>query len=134
MAVADKAKLWVLKIKADNTETFSTIAGLVDVEFSGSTGLDDVTTKEDNEWSANLAGRKTAQISANGICRDVSGYDQLATLWATSAEKVFQVVGESGTGFQGPFLITTFSSTGGTDGAQKFAVTLQSMGIVSTIE
>ena len=136
MAAHSKARLFVLKKGngADPTEVFTAVAGLTNLKFDGQTGVDDITVKEDNQWSASAAGRMSATVTADGRCRDFADFAQLNADWVAQDESNYQIVHVTdGFGWQGPYLITALSAEGGTDGAVSFSVTLTAMGELTAL-
>lgn len=128
---------FVLKIgDGASPETFTTLTGLTNVTIDGTNGTLTVTTFDDDGVKKLQAGRygQGVTISATVIAPDVANYAGLRTKFFAGTVNNYQVDNPATTGgatYEGPFIITSFSETGETDGAITGSITLESSGLVT---
>ena len=133
---AQKGKLVLLKVDTTGGVpplSFTTIAGLRTNTWTVNGEDVDVTTKDDDGWQQRLsgAGIRSITISATGIFQD-SVIEETVRQWAFDQTiNWFQVTFENGDTLECQFQIFNYERTGDFDGAEQYALTLNSHGTPS---
>lgn len=133
--VMQKGSKFILKVGdgGSPTETFSPVGGLVATSLvlnSQPIESNDVTSGEWRVLRSN-AGRKSLNISGNGVFND-SASEELVRAQAFSGQiKNYQITSENGATISGAFLITSYSKTGNNDNEEAYSISLASAGDVT---
>ena len=128
---AQKGKDLLLKVDADATGTYTTIAGLRSRKIVFNATTVDITHSESPaNWRELLGqtGTKHASFSGAGIFKDAASDAITRQLVFDAAIRPWQVVIPSFGIVAGPFQITSFELTGKHDGEIAFDLSLESAG------
>jgi TP901-1 family phage major tail protein len=128
---AQKGKDLLLKVDADATNVFTTVAGLRSRTLAFNTATVDTTSSESaGQWRELLAGGgiRTARVTGAGIFKDAASDAIIRTHVVTGAIRPWQIVIPDFGTLQGPFQIHSFDLTGKHDGEVSFDVALESAG------
>jgi len=130
---AASGRAMLLKIgDGASSETFTTIASSMDLNFTINNTTVDVTTKDSAGQRALLAGggENSFSCSGNFLLDDSATQDTLLALKNAAALKNFQIVTNSGT-YKGAFLVTSLGFTGPKNDAQALSLTLEGSGALT---
>ncbi|MCB1504688.1 MAG: phage major tail protein, TP901-1 family [Hyphomicrobiaceae bacterium] len=128
---AQKGKDLLLKVDADATGSFTTVAGLRSRTIAfGSETVDITHTESAGHWRELLegAGVKSARITGAGIFKDASSDEVVRGLFFNSSIRPWQVVVPDFGTVTGPMQIASFELTGRHDGEVAFELSLESAG------
>jgi TP901-1 family phage major tail protein len=134
---AQKGKDMLIRLDAEATGTFETVAGLrtkrlafnaasVDVTDSGSAG----------RWRELLAGAgvQSASVSGGGIFKDAASDAAMRQVFFSGGAAMIELmIPDFGT-ITGPFQITALEYSGNHDGEVTFDIALESAGLLSFVE
>lgn len=109
------------------------VAGLTNLTFTQNNESVDVTDKDSNGWRDLLegAGTKSISISGDGIASNAATYETLKGYAQANSHNIFQITCDDTDLFEGTFMITSFSETGGVSGAQTFSLSMESTGAIT---
>lgn len=131
---AQAGKDLLLKLDADATGAFTTVAGLRATRISLSTASIDITNADSPErWRELLAGggQRTATLSGSGVFKDTTADASARSLFFQGALRPWQaIIPDFGT-LEGPFQITALDYAGDHDGEATYELTLASAGALS---
>ncbi len=131
---AQKGKDLLLKVDADGTGSFTTVAGLRSRSISFNTETVDITHSESTgRWRELLsgAGAKTARVSGGGIFKDAASDEIVRGYVFDGTIRNWQIlIPDFGT-IAGPFQIASFEISGRHDGEVAFEIGLESAGALS---
>ncbi len=128
---AQRGKDLLLKVDADGSGSFTTVAGLRSRAISFNTETVDVTHSESaGRWRELLsgAGAKTARVTGAGIFKDTASDEIVRGYVFAGTIRDWQVVVPDFGVVAGPFQITAFEISGRHDGEVAFDITLDSAG------
>ena len=128
---AQKGKDLLLKVDADATGTFTTVAGLRTRTLTFNSATVDVTDADSSgRWRELLggAGDKHARITGAGIFKDAASDLILRRLLFDACVRPWQIVIPTFGVVTGPFQIATLEYVGKHDGEVTFDLTLESAG------
>ena len=128
---AQKGKDLLLKVDADATNVFTTIAGLRSRTVAFNTATVDITNSDSSgQWRELLAGGgvRTARITGAGIFKDSASDAIIRAHVFAGAIRAWQIVIPGFGVVQGLFQIHSFDLTGKHDGEITFDIALESAG------
>ena len=128
---AQRGKDLLLKVDADGSGSFTTVAGLRSRAISFNTETVDVTHSESaGRWRELLsgAGAKTARVTGAGIFKDAASDEIVRGYVFAGTIRDWQLVVPDFGVVAGPFQITAFEISGRHDGEVAFDITLDSAG------
>ena len=128
---AQRGKDLLLKVDADGSGSFTTVAGLRSRAISFNTETVDVTHSESaGRWRELLsgAGAKTARVTGAGIFKDTASDEIVRGYVFAGTIRDWQLVVPDFGVVAGPFQITAFEISGRHDGEVAFDITLDSAG------
>ena len=128
---AQRGKDLLLKVDADGSGSFTTVAGLRSRAISFNTETVDITHSESaGRWRELLsgAGAKTARVTGAGIFKDTASDEIVRGYVFAGTIRDWQVVVPDFGVVAGPFQITAFEISGRHDGEVAFDITLDSAG------
>ena len=133
---AQKGKDLLLKVDADATNVFTTVAGLRSRTIAFNTATVDTTSSESaGQWRELLAGGgiRTARITGAGIFKDAASDAIIRTHVVNGTIRPWQIVIPDFGTVQGPFQIHSFDLTGKHDGEVAFDIALESAGEITFV-
>ena len=128
---AQRGKDLLLKVDADGSGSFTTVAGLRSRAISFNTETVDITHSESaGRWRELLsgAGAKTARVTGAGIFKDAASDEIVRGYVFAGTIRDWQLVVPDFGVVAGPFQITAFEISGRHDGEVAFDITLDSAG------
>ncbi len=128
---AQKGRDLLLKVDADATGVFTTVAGLRSRTLSFNTGSIDITSSESaGQWRELLAGGgiRTAKVSGSGIFKDAASDATIRSHVMGGLVRPWQIVIPSFGIVAGLFQIVAFDMGGRHDGEVTFEIALESAG------
>ncbi|MBS0241937.1 MAG: phage major tail protein, TP901-1 family [Proteobacteria bacterium] len=128
---AQRGKDLLLKIDADGSGTFVTVAGLRARNIAINTQAVDATSADSaNQWRELLsgAGAKTAKVTGSGIFKDQASDEAVRSNVFSGTIRNWQIVIPSFGAIAGPFQITAYEFAGRHDAELTFDITLESAG------
>lgn len=128
---AQKGKDLLLKVDADGTGTFVTVAGLRSRAIAFNTETVDITHSESaGRWRELLsgAGAKSARVTGAGIFKDAASDEIVRATVFSGAIRNWQIVVPDFGTVSGPFQITAFELSGRHDAEVGFDLALDSAG------
>lgn len=134
----ERGKTFLLKIgDGEASETFTTVGKMRSTGFSGTRESIDTTHKDSNDWATRIPSFKSMSLSASGVYD--GGAQQLAVrdAWlqdATADPVNFQIVGDTGDTWEGPFIVTQWDNEGEHNGERTWSVSLESAGEVTVTD
>ena len=134
--MAEKGRSLLIK-RGDGatSETFTTIAGLIESSISINGGIVDVTTKDSSGWRKLLAGAGTTSVAISGSGRFEDGDGTFELLETACMNKTLNnyeiIVTDSGDKFAGSFQVASVERSGGYEDEIKYSLTLESSGTIS---
>lgn len=131
---AQKGKDLLLKLDADGTGSFATVAGLRSRALSFNARAVDITHAESaGRWRELLegAGVRSAAVSGRGIFRDQASDAALRQVFFDGAIRDWQVAIPDFGIVAGPFQITALEFSGEHDGEVTFELALESAGAIT---
>ena len=134
MTNALKGNAFLLKFAATfDGAVYTTVAALRATGLTLNKTSVDITNKDGNGWSENLAGGglKNATISASGIYTDVAAQVILITAFNASTHWNAQIVDEGGNTFTGAWNVDSLAFSGEHNVEQTFEITLSSSGAIT---
>lgn len=134
---AQKGKLVLLKadLAGGSPQAYTTIAGLRTTTWTVNGEDVDVTTKDDDGWQQRLAGAgvRSIAVSASGIFQDSAAEETVRQRAFDQSINWFQLTFENGDRLECRFQISNYERTGDHDGAETYALTLNSHGTPSYV-
>ena len=131
---AQKGRDLLLKLDADGSGTFETIAGLRSHALSFNAQSVDITHRESaGAWRELLAGArvKSANIRGSGIFKDAASDAKVREYFFNSTISDWQIIMPDFGTVSGPFQITSLEFAGEHDGEITFELALESAGQLS---
>ena len=131
---AQKGKDLLLKLDADGTGTFTTVAGLRSRRISFGADVVDITdTESEGRWRELLAGAgvKRADVSGAGIFKDAASDAAVRTTFFEGAIRPWQVVVPGFGTVEGPFQVVALEYGGTHDGEVVYEIALESAGAIA---
>ncbi len=131
---AQRGKDLLVRLDADATGTFTTVAGLRATRIALNAGTVDATTAEaPGRWRELLggAGVQSAEVSGSGVFKDAASDAALRQAFFDGAIPAFQIVIPDFGAITGPFQITGLEYAGEHDGEATYEVTLASAGALA---
>lgn len=131
---AQKGKDLLLKVDADGSASFTTVAGLRSRTISFNTEAVDITHSESSgRWRELLAGAgaKTARVTGAGIFKDAASDEIVRGYVFEGTIRNWQIVIPDFGAITGPFHISTFELSGRHDGEVAFEMSLESAGALT---
>ncbi|WP_185983127.1 phage major tail protein, TP901-1 family [Aureimonas mangrovi] len=131
---AQRGKDLLLKIDAEGTGTFATVAGLRSRRIAFNAETVDVTDAESaGRWRELLdgAGVQRASLQGSGIFKDAASDAAVRQLFFAGRIGAFQMAIPDFGAVSGPFQVTSLEYSGEHDGEVAFEVTLESAGALS---
>jgi len=128
---AQKGKDLLLKVDADGTGAFTTVAGLRSRAIAFNTEPVDITHSESaGRWRELLsgAGAKSARVTGAGIFKDAASDEIVRGYVFAGTIRNWQIVVPDFGAVTGPFHIATFELSGRHDGEVGFDIALESAG------
>jgi len=128
---AQRGKDLLLKVDADGSGSFTTVAGLRSRAISFNTETVDVTHSESvGRWRELLsgAGAKSARVTGAGIFKDAASDEIVRGYVFAGTIRAWQIAVPDFGVVSGPFQITAFEISGRHDGEVAFDITLESAG------
>jgi TP901-1 family phage major tail protein len=128
---AQKGKDLLLKVDADATGVFTTVAGLRSRTIAFNTESVDITHSESaGQWRELLSGGgvRSARVTGAGIFKDSASDAIVRTHVVSGAIRPWQVIIPDFGVIQGPFQVRSFDLTGKHDGEVGFDISLESAG------
>ena len=129
--VAQRGRDFLLKLDANKTGQFATVAGLRSRKIAFNAETVNVTTAESaGRWRELLAGAgvQRAAISAGGIFKDAASDAALRRIFFEGETGVFQIVIPDFGILEGPFLLTSLEYGGEHNGEVTFEIAMESAG------
>lgn len=130
----ERGKTFVLKID-DGMGVFNTVGKMRSNGFNGTKETITVTNKDTDGFNEKLPSPfKDVSLSAGGVYD--GGVQQLKVrdAWLADSTHEFQMAGASGDTWEGPFIVTEFSSDGEHNGERTWSCTLESAGPVTVAD
>lgn len=131
---AQKGKDLLLKVDADGSGSFTTVAGLRARSLAFNAASVDVTDQESaGRWRELLegAGLKTARITGSGIFKDAASDETLRSYFFNGTIRSWRVVVPDFGTVEGPFQIASLEYGGQHDGEVTFDLGLESAGALA---
>lgn len=131
---AQKGKDLLLKVDADATGTFTTVAGIRSRKIAFNLSTVDVTSSESaGQWRELLVGGggKTASVTGSGIFKSAASDAIVRTHVFNGTIGPWQIVIPGFGIVQGPFQVHAFELSGKHDGEVSFDITLESAGEIT---
>lgn len=132
--VAQKGKDLLLKLDANGSGSFATVAGLRTKKLAFNSQTVDVTDADSaGRWRELLAGGgvQRASISASGIFKDAASDADIRSQFFDGATPNWQLVVPNFGTLQGAFQIAALEYAGDYDGEVTFDIALESAGAIS---
>lgn len=131
---AQKGKDLLVKLDADATGVFDTVAGLRATRVALNAATVDATTADSSgRWRELLggAGMQSAEVTGSGVFKDAASDTALRRVFFDGATPAFQlVIPDFGT-IAGPFQVTGLEYAGEHDGEATYEISLASAGALS---
>lgn len=131
---AQKGKDLLLKVDADGSGSFTTVAGLRARSLAFNAANVDITDQESaGRWRELLegAGLKTARITGSGIFKDAASDETLRSYFFNGTIRSWRVVVPDFGTVEGPFQIASLEYGGQHDGEVTFDLGLESAGALA---
>ena len=131
---AQKGKDLLLKLDADNSGVFTTVAGMRSRQIVFNAESVDVThTESAGRWRELLAGAgvQRASIAGSGIFKDAQADAGIRSLFFESGTAEWQIIVPDFGVIEGPFQITTLEYAGEHNTEVTFEIALESAGALS---
>jgi len=131
---AQKGRDLLLKLDADGTGVFETVAGLRATRIALNAGAVDATTAEaPGRWRQLLvgAGVQSASVTGSGVFKDAASDGMLRAAFFDGRAPLCRLVIPDFGVVEGPFQITDLKYGGAHDGEATFETTLESAGALS---
>ncbi len=131
---AQKGKDLLLKVDADGSGSFTTVAGLRARSLAFNAASVDITDQESaGRWRELLegAGLKTARITGSGIFKDAASDETLRSYFFNGTIRSWRVVVPDFGTVEGPFQIASLEYGGQHDGEVTFDLGLESAGALA---
>ena len=132
--VAQKGKDLLVKLDAEGTGAFTTVAGLRSRSLAFNARSVDITNADSSgQWRELLsgAGVRTASVSGRGIFRDEASDASVRQIFFDAAIRNWQIVVPDFGTVAGAFQITALEYAGEHDGEVTFDLSLESAGALS---
>jgi TP901-1 family phage major tail protein len=132
--VAQKGKDLLLKLDADGSGSFLTVAGLRTKKLSFNSDSVDITDSDSSgRWRELLAGSgvQRASVSGAGIFKDADSDAGIRTKFFAGDVAAWQLVLPDFGTVAGPFQITSLDYSGDHDGEVTFEIALESAGALT---
>ncbi len=131
---AQKGKDLLLKVDADGSGSFTTVAGLRARSLAFNAASVDITDQESaGRWRELLegAGLKTARITGSGIFKDAASDETLRSYFFNGTIRSWRVIVPDFGTVEGPFQIASLEYGGQHDGEVTFDLGLESAGALA---
>ncbi len=131
---AQKGKDLLVKLDAEGTGTFATVAGLRSRSLAFNARSVDITNADSSgQWRELLAGAgvRTASVSGRGIFRDEASDASVRQVFFDAEIRNWQIVVPDFGTVMGAFQITALEYAGEHDGEVTFDLSLESAGALS---
>ncbi len=131
---AQKGKDLLLKVDADGSGSYTTVAGLRARSLAFNAANVDITDQESaGRWRELLegAGLKTARITGSGIFKDAASDETLRSYFFNGTIRSWRVVVPDFGTVEGPFQIASLEYGGQHDGEVTFDLGLESAGALA---
>lgn len=131
---AQKGRDLLLKVDADGSGSFQTVAGLRSNAITFNAGSVDVTHQESaGQWRELLAGAglKSAAVRGSGIFKDAASDQIVRSAFFSGAIRGWRVIVPDFGVIEGPFQIASLEFGGRHDGEVTFDLALESAGEIS---
>jgi TP901-1 family phage major tail protein len=131
---AQKGRDLLLKVDADGSGSFQTVAGLRSNAITFNAGTVDVTHQESaGQWRELLAGAglKSAVVRGSGIFKDAASDQIVRSAFFSGAIRGWRVIVPDFGVIEGPFQIASLEFGGRHDGEVTFDLALESAGEIS---
>ena len=126
---AQKGRSFIVKIgDAASPEVFAQIEGQRSTGFAGVNEAVDISNKDTGAWRKLGAdmGLRNATLTLSGIFTDLANEEVLRASWFAGSIVNYQVVGENGDDYTGPYQVTAFGKSGEYNNAEIYDFTLES--------
>ena len=133
---AQKGKDLLLKVDADSTGVFTTVAGIRSRKIGFNLTTVDITSSESaGQWRELLVGGggRTAAVSGSGIFKNAASDAIVRAHVFAGTIAPWQIVIPGFGTVQGPFQVHAFDLTGKHDGEVAFDISLESAGEITFI-
>lgn len=131
---AQRGKDLLIKLDADATGDFVTVAGLRATRFALNAAQVDATTAESSgRWRELLAGAgvRSASVSGRGVFKDAASDAALRGVFFAGAAPAFQLAIPDFGQIEGAFQVASLEYAGDHDGEAVFEISLESAGPLS---
>lgn len=131
---AQRGKDLLIKLDADATGAYETVAGLRATRIALNAAQVDATTAESaGRWRELLggAGVRSASVSGRGVFKDAASDAALRTVFFSGATPAFQLTIPDFGMIEGPFQVAGLEYAGDHDGEAVFEIGLESAGALS---
>jgi len=131
---AQPGKDLLIKLDADATGDFVTVAGLRATRFALNAAQVDATTAESaGRWRELLAGAgvRSASVSGRGVFKDAASDAALRSVFFAGAAPAFQLTVPDFGRIEGAFQVAALEYAGDHDGEAVFEISLESAGPLS---
>ncbi|PIP97711.1 MAG: phage major tail protein, TP901-1 family [Rhodobacterales bacterium CG18_big_fil_WC_8_21_14_2_50_71_9] len=131
---AQRGKDLLIKLDADATGDFVTVAGLRATRFALNAAQVDATTAESaGRWRELLAGAgvRSASVSGRGVFKDAASDAALRSVFFAGAAPAFQLTVPDFGRIEGAFQVAALEYAGDHDGEAVFEISLESAGPLS---
>lgn len=131
---AQKGKDLLIKLDAEGTGSFATVAGLRATRIAFNAASVDVTTADaPGRWRELIAGAgvRSASVSGSGVFKDAASDEALRRCFFEGVAPALQVVIPDFGVVEGPFHIASLDYAGEHDGEAAYAMTLDSAGALA---
>ena len=133
---AQKGKDLLLKVDADSTGVFTTVAGIRSRKIAFNLATVDTTSSESaGQWRELLAGGgvKTAAVTGSGIFKNAASDAIVRAHVFNGTIAPWQIVIPGFGTVQGPFQVHAFDLTGKHDGEVAFDISMESAGEITFV-
>ncbi|PJA60221.1 MAG: phage major tail protein, TP901-1 family [Rhodobacterales bacterium CG_4_9_14_3_um_filter_71_31] len=131
---AQRGKDLLIKLDADATGDFVTVAGLRATRFALNAAQVDATTAESaGRWRELLAGAgvRSASVSGRGVFKDAASDAALRSVFFAGVAPAFQLTVPDFGRIEGAFQVAALEYAGDHDGEAVFEISLESAGPLS---
>ena len=128
-----KGKELLLQVD-DGLGGYATVGGFTSNTFNISGQSVDVTNKDSAGFRESLSGGSTVSIdtSANGVFMDDTQFERVHTAALAGTHLDARITIPDFMTYTGPFIVTSLSMSGETDGAVTYDINLESAGLITT--
>ncbi len=131
---AQKGQELLLQV-SDGASGYETIGGFTSNTFSINGSAVDVTTKDSGGFRAAMDGGSIVSIdtSANGVFMDDQAFERVHAAALSGAHLDARITIPDFMVYTGPFIVTSLSLSGETEGAVSYDINLESAGVITTL-